>query len=291
MSNASLPEFDAWWNYSDPGETEGRFAALLAEVAGRAPADYRCELMTQLARTQGLQRRFEEARTTLATAEVILDECGAKARVRWLLESGRVANSSGDRDGSRPFFHEALESAEQHGLDNLAIDAAHMLGIVDDPAGQVRWNERAMAMAEASMDPQARRWLGSLYNNLGWTYHEQGDVERALTLWEKGLAFRVSNNQPREARIARWTVARGLRSLGRHEEALAMQRELLEDVEAEGEDTGYSHEEIAESLLALGRQDEAGPHFAEAHRRLAEDPWLQENEKARLDRLRELAGP
>lgn len=290
MSAPVLPEFDAWWNYSDPAGTEARFVALLDEVGGKAPVDYRCELLTQVARTQGLQRRFDEARETLARAEAILDECGARARVRWLLESGRVANSSGDREGSKPYFHGALETAEQNRLDALAVDAAHMLAIVEDPEGQVRWNERAMAMAEASDDPQAQRWLGSLYNNLGWTYHDQGDVERALGLWEKGLAFRVAHNQPREARIARWTVARGLRSLGRYDDALAIQRELLGVVMAENEDTGYSHEEIAECLLALGRVDEARTHFAEAHQRLSQDPWLAANDAARIDRLRELAG-
>lgn len=79
---------------------------------------------------------------------------------------------------------EALALAQAHGEENLAIDAAHMLGIVDPPDQAIQWHERAIQLAEAATDPQARRWPGPLYNNLGWTYHDRGDealaIQRAL---------------------------------------------------------------------------------------------------------------
>ena len=93
-----------------------------------------------------------------------------------------------------------------------------------------------------------------------------------------------------ETRIARWCVARCLRSLGRLEEALAQQRELLAEEEAFGETAGFTWEEIGECLLALGREVEARPHFAQAYSALSQDAWLIAEEGERLARLRRLGG-
>jgi len=79
-----------------------------------------------------------------------------------------------------------------------------------------------------------------------------------------------------------------LRSLGRVEEALTLQQELLREFEALGEQDGYVYEELAECLAALGRDDEARPYFARAYEALSRDPWLADSEPARLERLRTL---
>jgi hypothetical protein len=84
-------------------------------------------------------------------------------------------------------------------------------------------------------------------------------------------------------------VARTLRSLGRTEEALQRQRALQSELAEAGAEDGYCHEELGESLLALGRAEEAKPHFAEAHRLLSKDPWLTDTEPNRLERLKSLA--
>jgi tetratricopeptide (TPR) repeat protein len=72
--------------------------------------------------------------------------------------------------------------------------------------------------------------------------------------------------------------------LKRPAEALSIQRELL----SETKDDGYIYEELGECLLALGKPEEAQPHFADAYRLLAEDPWLSRDEPGRLQRLQEL---
>jgi tetratricopeptide (TPR) repeat protein len=89
-------------------------------------------------------------------------------------------------------------------------------------------------------------------------------------------------------RIALWAEARTLRSLGRVEEALALQQELLREFDTLGEPDGYVYEELAECLAALGHDDEARPYFARAYETLSRDPWLAESEPARLERLRDL---
>ena len=282
----STIDFDALWDYDQSAATEGRFRTLLPELA-QAPAR-RLELLTQIARAQGLQLRFVDAHQTLDDVERALTPDLGTARLRYLLERGRVHNSSGDPERARPLFQAAWEAAEAAGLDFYAVDAAHMLAIVAAADEQAEWNWRALALAEHSADPRARRWQGSLLNNLGWTYHAAGEFARALDLFERAAAFRQAQGQPRETRIARWCVARTLRSLGRLEAALAVQQALHAEAEAAGEPDGFVWEEIAECLLALGRPAEARPYFAQAHRLLAQDAWLAAAEPDRLERLRSL---
>ena len=209
-------------------------------------------------------------------------------RLRCLLERGRTYNSTGDVEAARPMFEEAWKLARKVGEDYHAVDAAHMLGICEPADASLLWNNRAMEAAEASDDPRAKGWLGALYNNTGWTYHDAGEYEKALELFEKGLAWREERDNPQATQIAKWAVARAHRSLGRTEEALAMQQSLLEEHETAGTSDGYVFEEVAECLFALERPDEARPFFNQAYQELSKDGWLVDNEPERLARLRRL---
>jgi tetratricopeptide (TPR) repeat protein len=288
----ALPDFDALWDYDHPESTEAAFRRLLplAEEAGDLP--YRAELLTQIARAQGLQMDFHSAHRTLDSVDAMLDE-GIEnmdvARARSLLERGRVYNSSNEPDSAKPFFLEAWNLARNEGEDFYAVDAAHMMAMVGPPEEQLVWSEKAMRLAEQSADERAGRWLGSLYNNTGWTYHDMGNYEKALELFEKALAWNKQNGTEGRVRIARWTVARAYRSMGRVEEALTIQKDLEREIEEKGLDTdGYVLEEIGECLLLLGRQDEARPYFARAYEHLSRDRWLEANQADRLQRLKNL---
>lgn len=281
----ALPDFDRLWNYDDPAETERRFGELVPAAAASGDISYRAELLTQIARTQALQRRFEDAHRTLDGVEPLLPSASERARIRYVLERGRTLNSSGRQDEARPLFEVALQLAQERGEDFYVVDAAHMIAIVETPDGSLEWNLRAIELARSSADGRARGWLGSLYNNLGWTYHDLGRFEDALATFQQGLTWQQEAGKEREARIASWTVARALRSLGRFEEALARQEENLRELQQSGERDGYTEEEIGECLLALGRGEEAAGHFARAHTILSEDPWLTEAEPERLRRL------
>jgi hypothetical protein len=76
--------------------------------------------------------------------------------------------------------------------------------------------------------------------------------------------------------------------VGRPAEALEIQRQLHQECASANAPDGYVEEEIAECLLALGRAEEAKPHFAEAFA-LLEKPLTDQGEAARLARLRELS--
>jgi tetratricopeptide (TPR) repeat protein len=214
-------DVDALWEFEDPAGSEARFRELQAEA------------MTQRARAVGLQRRFDEADRLLDEAAGLAGT--ARTRTRVLLERGRVRNSAGDAASARPLFQEAFETADDEAL---KVDAAHMLGIVDDPS----WTERALALAEASTDPKARRWRGSLLNNLGWARHDAGNYGEALALFQAALAERREHGTARQLQVARWCLARCLRSLGRRDEALAIQEQLAVEVP----DDRYVREELVE---------------------------------------------
>ncbi len=289
QDSSSLSDFNKLWDFNDPAGTEAKFRELLPAAEAADNDSLRLQLITQIARTQGLQRKFSEAHETLNQVESHLDSAEAVVEVRYLLERGRVHNSSQQPEQAKPLFESAWERAKAAGEENYAVDAAHMLAIVEEGQAALEWNERAMAFAEAAQDPAARRWLGTLYNNIGWTYHDQGEYQKALILFEKALAWFTENGGPVPQRIARWTVARTYRSLGRIEEALAAQQKLLEDLEAAQETDGFVFEELAECHLVLKHTDDAKKYFALAHEQLSKDEWLTKSEPERIQRLSDLA--
>ncbi len=290
MNPVSLPDFDALWNYSDPQATEQKFRELLPQAEIAADHSYHAQLLTQIARTEGLQRKFDDAHHTLDAAQALISSRMPTASARYELERGRVFNSSGSKDNARPHFLRAWEIATANNNDFYAIDAAHMMGIIEPADDALAWNEKAIAAAEAAEDKRAKGWIGSLTNNTGWTYHDKGDYVKALEYFEKCLAWHSERNTGRGLKIAKWSVARGLRSLGRTEEALQQQTDLLKEYEAEGASDGYVFEEVAECLHALGRTEEARPYFAKAYAELGNDGWLQANEAQRLERLKQMGG-
>lgn len=287
----SLPNFDTLWNYGKPEETERVFRELESRAASSGNRSYHAQLLTQIARTEGLQRKFSEAHRTLDTVEAMLTDDLTLARIRCDVERGRVYNSSGEKEKARTHFLAAWELALANHEDFYAIDAAHMMGIVEPPDEALAWNEKAIALAEKTTDKRAKGWLGSLANNTGWTYHDKGDYEKALEYFQKCLQWHEERQTGAGLKIARWSVARALRSLGRVEEALEQQQALLREYEADGgEGDGYVFEEIGECLLALNKGEEATPYFAQAYRQLSADVWLQANEPDRLRRLQQLGG-
>ncbi len=281
---------DGLWDYDHPDSSEITFRRLIPDADGDVDTAYLAELLTQIARAQGLQMKYKEAHVTLDQAESLLTDEMIVARVRCLLERGRVYNSSNERGKSEPYFMDAWSLARAEGEDFYAVDALHMLAIAAPSDEQLSWAEMAMDSAEKSKDERAKKWLGSLYNNTGWTYHDLGEYGKALDMFEKSLVWNEQYGDEEQVRIARWTIARGYRSLDRLEESLEIQLALEQEIDADGlEHNGYVHEEIGECLLAMGRDEESKPYFKLAFEYLSQDEWMQANEVERLKRLEELA--
>ena len=281
----SLPNINDLWNFNDPAATEQRFRELLPIAEESGERSYYLQLLTQIARTHSLRAQYEEAHETLNQVEPHVASAPL-VEVRYLLERGRTFNSAKQRETALPLFIRAWECAQAANLDGLAVDAAHMVAIAEaDSEQKLAWNLKALDYAEQSSRAAAKKWLGSLYNNIGWTYHDMGDYNQALALFEKQLTWQHEHGSTEMIRIARWTVGRALRSLKRLEEALRLQQDLLAEYEAANEPATFTYEEIAECLLSLGREAEAKPYFAKAYEQLSEISWV---EPERLERLKKL---
>jgi tetratricopeptide (TPR) repeat protein len=290
MSETDLPDIDTLWDYPHPDVSEARFREVLPRAERSGDRDYLLQLLTQIARAQGLGRRYDDAHATLDGVRDRMGDDLPLVRVRYLLERGRCFNDTGKYEDAKGCFVGAWDLARSKGFDGLAVDAAHMMGIIEPGDEALAWNVKAMEHAKASADPKARRWLATLQNNIGWTYHAMGRYEAALALFEEALRLREEQGKPGPIRIARWSVAKMQRLLGRPEQALAIQRELHDELAGIDEPDGYVFEELGECLLALGKAEEARPHFARAHELLSKDSWFAEQESGRLGRMKGLGG-
>ncbi len=284
------PDIEKLWNFQKPDESEHRFRDAIDSLGPHAPVAIRLELETQIARTYGLRGEFDRAHALLDSVHSELTDDMGVARVRYLLERGRTFNSSRNVPPAREAFLEAWTLGRSIGADALAVDAAHMMAIVEPPEKKLRWNLDAMSLAEASDDPKAGRWLGSLYNNIGWDHFAEGRFAEALAAHEKGLAWQREHGSDYTTRIARWSVAKLLRHVDRVDEALVLLRELEAEHDALGEPDGFVYEELGECLLAQGHADEATPYFQKAYDLLQDETWISDSEPERLPRLKALAG-
>jgi tetratricopeptide (TPR) repeat protein len=253
-------DIDALWNFREPAQTEARFRAALATARG----DDAVILQTQIARTHGLRRDFETSRRILAALRPAIDTAGPEARTRFQLEWGRTWASGTHRPDdltaeakaqARSAYEQALAIARRARLDRLAIDALHMFAFVDTaPAEQLRWAQEALAVVQASTQPDARRWEASIRNNLGVALNELGRHAEALTEFEQALRLREAGGNAWSIHVARWLVARTLRQMGRLDEALAIQHRLEGERAAAGEPDTHVFEEL-QALYRLKADD------------------------------------
>ena len=205
------------WDFDDLDVSERRFEEQLQKETSGA---VRAELLTQLARVQGLRGRFAEGDRLIDQAQALSDGSAAvEARIQ--MERGRLRNSSGDAGAALAMFQAAFEIADEAGEKFLAADAAHMAALASpDREGKLEWTERGIGIATESTDRDVSYWLGPLYNNLGWEYQDAGEHEAALDAFRLALAARERYPEmPAFIQHAKQAVAEALRALGREEEA------------------------------------------------------------------------
>jgi tetratricopeptide (TPR) repeat protein len=183
------------WDFDDLDATERRFRAQLAEESNGAG---RAEVLTQLARVEGLRSDFDSCERLLQEAEALAGQ-DVVVKVRIDLERGRKLRSSGDPVASLPLFEGAFDYACDSVQYYFAGDAAHMcaLAVSEDRAAMEKWTQRGLELGER--EPDAAYWAGPLLNNLGWAYFDAGEHEHALELFERALEVRRRDPDNHEA--------------------------------------------------------------------------------------------
>jgi tetratricopeptide (TPR) repeat protein len=117
-------QIDALWTIHELTEAQTKLKNAIAVYPGSTD-----ELRTQIARSLGLQGRFDEAWEELSKIPNVHSPI---VEIRMQIEKGRLTNSSGNRNDAKPYFLKAIALAEQEHFDVYAVDAAHMMGIVSE---------------------------------------------------------------------------------------------------------------------------------------------------------------
>jgi tetratricopeptide (TPR) repeat protein len=273
------------WDFDDLDASERRLRSALAEEGSN---EGRAEVLTQLARVEGLRGNFDAGEHLLVEAAALAGDSPIAA-TRIDLERGRLKRSSGNPEAASPLFESAYERACRAGLWFLAADAAHMVALAAPGRDAfVEWTRKGIELAEAHAD--AAYWSGPLLNNLGWEYYESGALDEALEAFEGALHARERNPADGDGiALARYALGKALRAVGRAEDAIPLLEQAVARAESEGKPDGWFHEELAEEYAAVGRDEDARAHARRALPLLEEDDPSFPGNAARTARLRGLA--
>jgi tetratricopeptide (TPR) repeat protein len=214
------------WDFDDLDSSELR---LREQLEHEPTAAGRAEVISQLARVEGLRGDFEASARLLDHAESLAGADPA-ANIRLELERGRMFRSSGDVEAAYPLFQSAFGRAIEADDRYLAGDAAHMCALAtDDRKLQEEWTRRGL-------DDGDPYWAGPLLNNLGWSYFEDAEYERALELLRGSLEAR-ERDPANQAGIAwaKCAVGQTLRMLGRAREAVPILEQAAQALPADEE--------------------------------------------------------
>lgn len=292
--HANFEDLDQLWNPADVGGSEAAYRALLPEVLRLSGRDrcYLIDLYSLIGRSEAFQEKYVEARSSLDAAEAILDGQEAayplSARIRWLIEKGRLHVLSKTPSQAKRFLSEAWTSSINSAEDCFAVEIAQLLAATEPQKTQQAWILRGIEIAENSPLPKSKRWLGGLYTSLGWKLYDLTQFESSLGAFQKALRNHKAQGTPREAFVAQWSIGKVLRAMGKTEEALSIQKALLAELGIGGERDGGLYEELAECLHKLKRTTEAQLYFELAYRELSEDEWIKDNQPVKLKRMKDL---
>jgi tetratricopeptide (TPR) repeat protein len=294
-SEIPVERFDELF-YGEPTEIEQRLSTIRPQALIHSDSSLAPQIDSQIALVQAMQGRIEEAFATLDRAEQLPGADIPIARVRLLLERGRVFYQARRMVESLPWMIASYEQSRTHGLDFHAVNAAHMAAIVaSEPAVKIHWNLRAIDLAESSTDEKAKAWLVVLHNNIGQAYLVACRFEEALAAYHQCQRLATLQGNSMVERGARWGIARAKRSLGEAAEALTMQNQLLEEydeVEREkslpaelvGMGRGMVYEELAELM-----PENSADFAAKALLNLGVNRWFEDLEPVRWARIQKLA--
>ena len=282
----------------NPLDIEKNLLALLLEADKRSDKSVYLQILSQIALAQAMQQKFDIAHQTLDEAQRLLEPEYQLAKVRLLLERGRVYHQSDRLDRALSFFMESYDLAKlSREFDFHTVNAAHMIAIVKKNfEDKIKWNKRAINLAEHTKDERCHAWLGPIYNNLAQNYIEAEKYLEALQSFQKCKAHAEERGNQIVIRGAIWGVGRALRGLNKLDQALDIQNDLLKEYEKISEQgllpieliyvgRGLVYEELAE-IYFCKKANEQSPKYAHlAYEDLSKDPWMKKLYPKRIQRM------
>jgi tetratricopeptide (TPR) repeat protein len=252
------------WDFRDPAASEARFTAALASATGRRRVDFAHADRADVGAAAGFRAC---ARRSWPRSRLGSPSPGRRRGCVTRSNSGRTWSSATHPPESqtpeaiaaaRAAYTDAFETARDARLDELAVDALHMMAMVDSaPEHQLEWGMKALAFVESSDQPGAKKWEASLRNNIGYALSLLERYPEALDEFRRALVLREASGNAVTIRIAHWMIAKTLRQLGRADEALEIQLRLNDEWAAAGEPSPYVWEELATLYRARGENEKA----------------------------------
>lgn len=283
-----FPDVDGFWRLGHWTESEARIRSRLSPNWMTEKTAENVELLSQLARAQGLQGSLPQAKATLESARQILAELKdePRAKLRYLLEHGRLLCLGMNPAKAHDSFVQAWTLANETKHTFFAIDAALMLSAVRPPKFQNEWLQNALSLAQNAQDRDSKLWLDHLYMLNGWHEFDFRHYEKALASFERALEESLNSSEESHTFPYLWSKARVLRALGRNEDALTIQNNLRDRMSQIGKVNGHVFLEIAECEQLLHHQDEARSNFELAYSELSADSWFADNREEDLSRMK-----
>lgn len=248
-----------------------------------------------------MQQEFDTAHQTIDEAERLLEPQYQLAKIRLLLERGRVYHQSDRLEQALSFFIQSYDLSKlSREFDFHTVNAAHMVAIVEKHAeGKIEWNKRAISLAENTNDKRCHAWLGPIYNNLAQNYIEAEKYPEALQYFEKCKAHAEERGDQIVIRGAFWGIGRALRGLNKLDKALDTQNNLLKEYEQISEQgllpieliyvgRGLVYEELAEIYFAKESGEQSQKYARLAYEDLSKDAWMKKLYSKRIERMLEL---
>ncbi|NUQ34555.1 MAG: tetratricopeptide repeat protein [Planctomycetaceae bacterium] len=209
QSQQFLSDADKLHRSQKPGEALELYlkAAEAAEKAG--DVSVQAEALAQIARMYSLTSRLDEGRTWLERAKQVASPDHPLGWSRYLGVRGIFERESRQKEKAVATFTEMYEYCSKHKLHSRAIDAAHHVALAGTLEQQVEWGLKGVAEAEKG----DKGWLGPLWNNLGNTYDELGQFDKALDAFLKARDFHNAAGNP-NTHIGDYAVAKAYRKTG-----------------------------------------------------------------------------
>lgn len=221
------------------------------------------EAVAMIGRTYLITGKLAECDLLLKRAKRTADPDSPLGWSRYLGVRGRFEWQENRLEDARQTFNEMYDYCLTKGLHERAIDATHMMAIVEDLEGQVRWGLKGIKAAEKG---QVTQWLGPLWNNLGATYEDLENYDKALEAYKKAREYHYEHGDETNRLIADWAVGHAYRLKGDYRQARKWLEPLLQWSEQIGnhEFFGWTNRELGLMELDNGKYMRAVEYLVQA---------------------------